>query len=319
MRQPFARLPLALVTLAVLSLPHAVQAGSADAPEVTDAPDDAKDPSLDIADVWFDANATDLSVHIERGSSSTTVPVAGKCAMESCASAGVSLRVVFIVLKADGTPAPTLDKYAASYVLVRLGPDDPTLTAAAGYYDTAGTGTLEGSLNASVDGTSITVDVPRTHATLALPDPTAGFTIASPYALSYVLTCDPARGCQSQPAPASPAGPADGAWGNVSGTWDRAPDQGNGTNYTQAGTAPLPTLSSNATTPAGGGEPVPAESAKASPAPAPAADDAPDDSQPPAQPVDLGASPSKGAPAFGPLGVAAVLALMGLRRRIGAP
>jgi hypothetical protein len=127
--------------------------------------------------------------------------------------------------------APALADYAASYVLVRIGPDDPVLLAAAGFYDDAGAATLLGGVNATIEGTSITVAVPRSNEVLALPmGPTPGaYRLTQPYALSYVMTCDP-QGCSNRPAPAE----------QVASAWDRAPDADYGLDYVFPSPPPAP-------------------------------------------------------------------------------
>lgn len=218
-----SRLLPALAALLVALLAFPAQGGTAAAPEVTDPAGDAKLPPLDIAAAWFDANETHLTVHIQRGDGADTAPAAVKCAQGACAGAGVSLRVVFTVLRADGTPAPTLDGYASSYVLVRLGPDDPAVapSAATGYYDGDGTAALQESLNATVDGVEVAVSVPLSSVVVNLADGPAGARITGPYALSYAMPCAPDEGCVNQGAPAE----------QLASFWDRAPDTGTGADY----------------------------------------------------------------------------------------
>ncbi|MEA3135720.1 MAG: hypothetical protein QOC71_1, partial [Thermoplasmata archaeon] len=224
-------LPFALACLlTAFALP--TQSGTAEAPEVVDAPGDAGLPPLDIAAAWFEATDTDIVVHIERAEGSGTPPPVVACQQGNCAGAGVSLRVVFKVLKPDGTPSPTLADYASSYVLVRMGPDDPTFVAALGFYDSAATGTLLDALNATIDGTSISVVVPRASEAIAMPTgPTPGaYRITEPYALSYAMGCVPSEGCLSQGSPheATAAG------------WDRAPDTDFGMDFVFPSPPPPP-------------------------------------------------------------------------------
>jgi hypothetical protein len=224
-------LPFALACL-LTALAWPAQSGTADAPEVVDDPGDARLPPLDIAAAWFETNGTDLIVHVERGEGADTAPAIVRCQDGTCVGAGVSLRVVFTVLKPDGTNAPSLADYASSYVLVRLGPDDPDLAAAVGYYDSAGAGTIVSPANVTVDGGSIVVNVPRSSEALALPDgPTPGaYRITQPYALSYILTCDPAQGCGSRSYPDA----------NLASAWDRAPDTDFGMDFVFPSPPPAP-------------------------------------------------------------------------------
>jgi hypothetical protein len=224
-----------LALVVALALP--AQGGTAASPEVTDPAGDAKLLPLDIAAAWFDADDAHLNVHIQRGDGADTAPTAVRCSQGACVGAGVSLRVVFTVLRADGAPAPTLDGYASSYVLVRIGPDDPALSAATGYYDGDGTPTLEETLNATVDGTQITVSVPLSSVVVGLANGLeAGARVGSPYALSYILTCDPEQGCGSLSPPVEQLAPF----------WDRAPDSGTGADYWLP--APAPSGSGSGTT-----------------------------------------------------------------------
>jgi hypothetical protein len=233
-----------LATLAALGLLLALpaQGGSPDAPEVPDGSGDAGLPPLDIASAWFEADGTRLTVHIERAEGSDTVPPAVACQAGQCAGASVSLRVVYEVLGADGKPVPTLDGYAASYVLVRLGASDPNFTAVAGYYDGAGNPTVVEPVTVTVDGPSIDVVVPLASETIGMRDgPLAGSRLGAPYALSYVMTCAPEEGCLSHGAPDP----------QVASLWDRAPDSGTGADYwlpsQDEGPAPPPAASSSTT------------------------------------------------------------------------
>jgi hypothetical protein len=228
MAQPAAtnarRLALLTTATALLAVALALpaQGGTADAPEVTDAPDDAGFAPLDIASAWFDANGTTLRVHLARGDGSDSPSPAVACQQGACVGAGVSLRVVYTVLRADGTPAPALTGYAASYVLVRLGPDDPAFAAVAGFYDSAGTATVKESVPVTIAGADIEVDVPLSSETVAMPDGLLwGSRISAPYALSYAMACEPKDGCLNAEAPAE----------QVASLWDRAPDSGTGADY----------------------------------------------------------------------------------------
>lgn len=221
-------LPFAFACL-LAALAGPAQAGTPDAPEVVDADDDARLAPLDIAAVWFDANDTHLVVHIERAATSDS-PTPVVCEAGHCAGTGIALRVVFTSLDPLGLPTPALESYASSYVLVRLGPDDANLTAVQGFYDGNGTGTLLGPVNATINGTSIAVAVPRAGAALALPEgPTPGpYRITQPYALSYLMECAPADGCRTQGAP-----PVE----QLASAWDRAPDAEFGLDYVFASPA----------------------------------------------------------------------------------
>jgi hypothetical protein len=217
------RLPSAFALLAasivLLALP--AQGGTADAPEVTDASGDAGLPQLDLAAAWFEANGTTLRVHVLRGPDSGTPPPAAKCQDGACAGTGVAVRVAFAVLRADGTPAPSLTDYAASYVLVRLGVDDPAIAAVAGYYDSQGTATDEGAVTAAADGAAITVDLPLASDVVGLPGGLEdGARVSTPYAASYAMACAPQAGCGNLSPPEQAASLA-----------DRAPDSGTGADF----------------------------------------------------------------------------------------
>src|SRR5688572_9899898 len=108
-------LPTALALLAAsLALP--AQGRTPEAPGVADASGDAGLPPLDIAAVWFGANETSLVVHILRAEGSDTPPATVVCQEGTCVGRGAALRVVFTVLKPDGSAAPALDGYASSFV-----------------------------------------------------------------------------------------------------------------------------------------------------------------------------------------------------------
>lgn len=225
-----ARHLVAALLLSLLLNAIPAHAGSTDAPEVVDAPGDAGLPPLDIAAAWFEATDTELVVHIERGPDSGSPPAIVQCANGACVGAGVSLRVVFTVLKPDGTPAPAIEGYNASYVLVRLGPEDPSLAAATGYRDAEGTFNVVAPANVSVNGTSIAVTVPRAAESIAIPNGTApgAYRITAPHGISYLLTCapdggqgSPVEGCLNRPAPRD----------ELASGWDRAPDTGFGLDF----------------------------------------------------------------------------------------
>lgn len=235
-------LPFALFCFVAMATGPA-QAGTAEAPEVVDAEGDADLPALDIAAVWFEANDTDLVIHIERGPDSGTPPAIVQCQDGACVGAGVALRVVFAVLKPDGTPAPELEGYESSYVLVRVGPEDPAVAAALGYYSDSNPNPMQAA-NVTIDGTRIDVVVPRSSEAIAIPaGATPGaYRIATPFGLSYVMACAPSAevGCLNQ-------GPLND---QVASAWDRAPDTGFGTDYVFA--APPPAEPEEAVLPAAG-------------------------------------------------------------------
>jgi hypothetical protein len=234
--------PFAVVCFLALANTPA-QAGTADAPEVVDAEGDADLPPLDIAAVWFESNETDLVIHIERGPESATPPAIVQCQEGACVGAGVALRVVFTVIRPDGTPAPALDGYESSYVLVRVGPEDPAVAAVLGYYTDSNPNAVQAA-NVTINGTSIDVAVPRSSEAIAIPaGATPGaYRITTPFGLSYLMACAPSAevGCLNQ-------GPLND---QVASAWDRAPDTGFGTDYVFA--APSPAEPTQADTATGG-------------------------------------------------------------------
>lgn len=213
---------LGLLAAAVALLAVPAQGGTSDAPEVTDASGDAKLPQLDLAAAWFEANETTLRLHVLRGPDSGAPPPATTCQQGSCVGASAAVRIVFSVLHADGSPAPALTDYAASYVLVRLGLDDPTVAAVSGFYDSKGNAADKAAVTAVVDGAAITVDLPLSSEVVGLPDGLeSGARVATPYAASYLLACAPEEGCGTLSPPAEPA----------ASLWDRAPDSGTGADF----------------------------------------------------------------------------------------
>jgi hypothetical protein len=228
---------LAFALLGFLALAFGpAQAGTPETPEVSDPAGDVQAAPLDLAAVWFEATDTELLVHIERAAGSDAPPPVVACQAGACAGAGVAVRAVFAVLKPDGTPAPTIEGYTASYVLVRLGVDDPAMAALAGHVDPDGLFVSDGPVNATIEGASVTVVVPRAHPALALPEgPTPGeYRVSEPWAFSAPMACAPDGGQGAVGAPAgcpSLKNQQPGVPPVSSSEWDRAPDAGVGTDY----------------------------------------------------------------------------------------
>src|SRR5688572_23865176 len=95
-------LPFALACL-LAAIPAPAQAGTAETPEVADPSGDVEVEGLDLTGVWFEATATQLLVHVERAADGVANV---QCAESQCVGAGSAVRVLFTVLKPDGTPAP---------------------------------------------------------------------------------------------------------------------------------------------------------------------------------------------------------------------
>lgn len=247
-------LPLATLLLAVLSAP--TQAGTPDAPEVTDPSGDVGIEGIDVTGVWFEANATTLLVHVVRAGDTPT-PV--QCAQGQCLGAGAAVRVVFNVLRPDGSPAPTPEGgYNGTYVLVRLGPEDGNLSSAVGHYDSDNVAQPTGPAKLTREGALLTVAVPLDHPDLALPlGPAPGaYRLNGTYALSYALACLPDPG-QQPPAPVpnafacrmynqpAPDATALTVWQPY---WDRAPDTGAGLDFVFPSPPPEPAPAAAAST-----------------------------------------------------------------------
>jgi hypothetical protein len=211
-------LPLSLACL-VTAFAWPAHAGTPEQPEIVDADDDASVPPLDIAAVWFDANDTHLTIHIVRAEGGDSPPPLVLCQAGQCLGAGVALRVVFQSLAPNGSFAPHIEGYNASYVLLRVGPNDANLTTAYGYMDDEADFHSLGQANVTAADAGFNLTLPLDAVALAIPTgPTPGaYRIAGPYALSYALTCTPSagqgsdlEGCLMRSPPGS--------------TWDRAPD-----------------------------------------------------------------------------------------------
>ncbi|MHB1260166.1 MAG: hypothetical protein ACYC2H_00475 [Thermoplasmatota archaeon] len=240
MTAPSARLlPFAIACL-LAALASMAQAGTPDAPEVSDPSGDVNLQGLDVTGVWFEANASTLLVHIVRAGDTLT-PV--QCANGQCLGAGAAVRVVFNVLRPDGRPAPTPEGgYNGTYVLVRLGPEDANLSSAVGHYDLENVPQPTGPANLTRDGALLTLAIPLDHPDLAIPTgATPGaYRLNGTYALSYALVCLPDPGQQPPaPAPTLPfacrmhqqPSPDPGAQTVWKAYWDRAPDAGAGQDF----------------------------------------------------------------------------------------
>lgn len=226
------RLPLGLLVLVALALPG--QAGTPAHPEVWDTPDDSFG-APDITALWYEVNATSISVHV-----AVTVPRDNGtlCAEEACGGITPLVRVALRVLAPNGTAAPTLPDYGFLRLEYRWGPEGGAGTA--WHVNATGVPQWVGTVPVQVASTSVSFAVHRTHPLVAiplLPEPGA-YRLNASHATSLVERCHPATA-------ASPAGCTSIARPAGDAVWDRAPDTGFGNEYVFP--APLPTMTETRT------------------------------------------------------------------------
>jgi hypothetical protein len=236
-----------LACLAIALAPLAA-AGSFTDPEINDIKGDGGTDTLDILSVWIDpSDANNLVFHATFAAAPPALPpVQGNTAgtdacpdPATCVYASLTYVFSFRVLDPNGNATPQFPDYAFSYIAFRDGPKAASIASPVGYADTRGLLVVDGSATASLNGTELTLRIPRTSPFVNLP---RGAT-PGPYRIDHLAVyslpelCFPKQEVPSQGtyacAPlAKPVAPTASTPPSTDAHWDNAPDAGFGRAFT---------------------------------------------------------------------------------------
>lgn len=249
-----SKLLLALLAIAFLPL---ASAGTATDPEINDAKGDGGTETLDILSVWIDPS--DTSYLTFRATFAAAPPQAPQvqdttasteaCPQAStCVFASLSYVFTFRVLDPEGNATPQFPDYSSTYVTFRAGPKAEKIAAPIGYRDTRGLFTFDGAAEADLNGTQLTLRVPRSSAFVNLPRGAAPgayqvdqFMVYSLPELCFPQQDVPTQGVYSCAPLAKPIPPTTTTPPSTTAHWDNAPDSGFARVFTFPSPAPRST------------------------------------------------------------------------------
>lgn len=218
--------PLLLALILAAALPTAL-AGTAQQPEVADDEDDAGAPALDLRAMWFEVDDRNVTLHLRVDALPDAMADTAPCADAGCIGLTLAFQGVFRSLTPEGTPAPTLPGYAATFLEFRWGWGDADGVGTIGWVDAAGAASVSGPATVVMTTDGVALTVPRNATALNVPEgPEPGrYRLNGTQATSSVLRCTPAAGdvaagCTGVTRP-----------GGSSAVWDRAPDAGLGLDF----------------------------------------------------------------------------------------
>jgi MYXO-CTERM domain-containing protein len=271
---------LPFACLAILLLSPLAAAGTPDNPEVVDPADDADLlGTLDITGVYVNATDANVTFHLVVPNLLALPDTdAGACTNLGCAALAFTFQVEFVVVRPDGSPAPTLPGYGNTYLAYRVNAP-PSLRTVAAYRATDQTVHSVSAVDGSAGDGEVVISVPRSDPALNIPAGSASslYRITGLFAYSAPQLCSPHSSLARTPVVelgACSSLPLVGVGGDntlpfTSTTeWDRAPDTDFGGDFVFPVVAPpsepTPTVVSSTSAPS---TPPPAPAPSASPHP----------------------------------------------------